>query len=142
MIRITVELPAGDPGERLMAAARDGIPLKPGYYWAKWKIPAEGTHEGGELCPSSNWEVVQVNANRLGWEHDPADDEALSVSVPGVRETQWRGCFFWGDYVCSLERVAGRDAPQGDATPCDLCGKPLVRCGKWFRCFGCGNAIA
>lgn len=84
------------------------IPLKPGYYWAKWKIPAEDTHEGDELCPSRNWEIVQVNANRVDWQSDPSDDEALSVSVCGVREVQWRDCFFWGDYVCSLERKASR----------------------------------
>ena len=29
----------------------DLIPLSPGYYWAKWKIPADGTHEGPLLVP-------------------------------------------------------------------------------------------
>lgn len=73
------------------------VPTKPGYFWAKWKIPADGTHEGADLCPSDNWEVVQVNDNNgLG-------DEKFSVSVPGVRETQWLDCFFWGKFVTALE---------------------------------------
>lgn len=83
------------------------IPMKPGYYWAMWKIPADGTHEAEELCPSKTWEIVQVNANRIDWENDPDDNEALSVSVAGVRETQWRDCFVWGDFVCELGGDAG-----------------------------------
>lgn len=83
---------------------RSLIPAKPGYYWAKWKIAADGTHEGDELTPAKTWEIVQVNANVLGWEDDPADDEALSVSVPGVRETQWRDCFVWGPLVAPLAK--------------------------------------
>ena len=89
---------------------RDVYPLKPGYYWAKWKIPADGTHEGIDLCPSDEWEIVQVNANRVDWKSDPKDDEALSVSVAGVRETQWRDCFVWGEFVAAL--AAGKQRPQ------------------------------
>lgn len=78
------------------------IPMKPGYYWAKWRIASNGTHEGDELTPSDKWEIVQVNANFLCWEDDPAEDEALSVSVPGVREMQWRDCFVWGEFVATI----------------------------------------
>lgn len=78
------------------------IPIKPGYYWAKWRIPAEGTSEGTEMCPSDTWEIVQVNHNTVDWDRDPMEDEALSVSVCGVRETQWRDCFVWGDFVSPL----------------------------------------
>lgn len=81
------------------------VPMKPGYYWAKWQKAAAGTHEGDELTPAINWEIVQVNANHMCWEDDPAEDEALSVSVPGVRETQWRNCFEWGDWVRPLGRA-------------------------------------
>lgn len=80
------------------------LPMKPGYYWAKWRIPALGTHEGELQTPSDHWEIVQVNANRYDWENDPTADEALSVSVPGVRETQWPDCFVWGEFVCGLEK--------------------------------------
>lgn len=80
----------------------DKIPMKPGYYWAKWRIASENTHEGSELTPSDEWEIVQVNSNYLTWEDDPADDEALSVSVAGVRETQWRDCFVWGEFIAPL----------------------------------------
>lgn len=80
----------------------DAGPLRPGYYWAQWRIPAPGTHEGTLVCPSAKWEIVQVNENRVDWETDPADDEALSVSVCRVRETQWRDCFVWGDFVAPL----------------------------------------
>lgn len=78
------------------------LPTKPGYYWAQWRIPADDTHEGGELCPSNEWEIVQVNANGVNWQDDPTEDEALSVSVAGVRETQWRDCFVWGPFVSEL----------------------------------------
>lgn len=75
------------------------IPMKPGYYWAKWRIASDGTHEGEHLTPSDTWEIVQVNDNNVD---DPADDEYLSVSVPGVRETQWRDDFVWGEFVAPL----------------------------------------
>ena len=35
--------------------------------------------------------------------NDPHGSEPLSVSVCGVRETQWPDCFFWGDRVSPLE---------------------------------------
>lgn len=76
------------------------IPAHPGYYWALWLRPAEGTHEANEVSwPALRWEVVQVNDNNVD---DPADDEFLSVSVPGVRETQWRENFKWGAFVAPL----------------------------------------
>lgn len=77
------------------------IPMKPGYYWAKWRIAADGTHEGEEMTPSDTWEIVQVNDNNVD---DPEDDEYLSVSVPGVRETQWRDGFFWGPFVAEIDQ--------------------------------------
>ena len=79
------------------------IPLKPGYYWAKWRIAADDTHEGEELTPSNTWEIVQVNANHLCWDDNPTEDEALSVSVSGVCQTQWRDGFLWGDFVAPLK---------------------------------------
>jgi hypothetical protein len=75
------------------------IPTKPGYYWAKWIIAADDTHEGSELTPAQTWEIVQVNINQVNWRDNPL---ALSVSVPGVREDQWRDCFVWGDFVAEL----------------------------------------
>lgn len=27
------------------------MPTTPGYYWAKWRIAADGTREGDELTP-------------------------------------------------------------------------------------------
>lgn len=83
----------------------DKTPRKPGYYWAKWRIPAEGTHEGDLMTPSDTWEIVQVNDNTSDWESNPDDDEALSVAVPGVGETQWRDCFVWGDFVAPLRTI-------------------------------------
>lgn len=80
------------------------IPMKPGYYWAKWKIPSDGTFEGNELCPSDDWEIVQVKPNTVDCSRKPEEDEALSVSVFGVRETQWRDCFFWGEFVAKLNK--------------------------------------
>lgn len=95
-----------------MEAVNEGTPIKPGYYWAKWRIPADGTHEGTEQCPSDTWEIVQVNANSVDWERDPMEDEALSVSVPGVRETQWRDCFVWGYFIAPIEFTQIEDATK------------------------------
>lgn len=92
------------------------IPMKPGYYWAKLRIPADGTHEA-ELWNTSvmGWEIVQVNENCADWADDPADDEALSVAVPGIRETQWRDGFVWGEFVAPLDpkKVAALQTAKG-----------------------------
>jgi hypothetical protein len=60
-------------------------PTKPGYYWARWTVAAEGTHEGDELTPAPAWGIVEVWNNSV--DPYPEDDEAFGVSVPGVRET-------------------------------------------------------
>lgn len=78
------------------------VPMKPGYYWAKWRIATDETHEGDELTPSNTWEIVQVNINVVDWDDDPAEPEALSVAIAGVRETQWRDQFIWGPFVSDL----------------------------------------
>ncbi len=71
------------------------VPKKPGWYWAKWKIPSPGTHEGEELTPSDFWEIAEVWANTV----DPNSEEPLGVSVTGVRETQWPDQFYWGPNI-------------------------------------------
>ncbi len=78
-------------------------PLKPGYYWAQWRIPSDKTPEGIYMCPCLDWEIVQVNINSVDWASNPSENEALSVSIHGVRETQWRDCFVWGDFVAELK---------------------------------------
>lgn len=74
------------------------MPAAEGYYWAKWRIASDDTHEGDELTPSDEWEIVQVNNN--GGEYGTLEE--FSVSVHGVRETQWRDCFVWGSFVAPL----------------------------------------
>ena len=49
------------------------LPQKPGYYWAKWQIASDETHEGDELTPACNWAIVQVKDNVNGWQ-DMTDD--------------------------------------------------------------------
>jgi hypothetical protein len=80
------------------------LPLKPGYYWALLTAPTEGTHEGDLWDPAgATWEIVLVWANHVNWDRDPAnDDEALRVHVPGVRESQPRDSFQWGEFVADL----------------------------------------
>ena len=84
------------------------MPEKPGYYWAKWKIAADGTHEAEHLTPAKEFEIVQVNANCSDWKTMKPNraeyDERLSVAVPGVRETQWPQDFVWGDFVADLRQ--------------------------------------
>lgn len=81
-----------------------GIPDREGFFWARWKIAADGT----DACPKcghehstwereggpDEWEVVQVveNANADHPEH-------LMVQVLGVARWQSTEDFFWGDEV-------------------------------------------
>ncbi len=73
-------------------ATKHPIPSEEGFYWAKWRIAADGTLEGDELTPCNEWEVVQVNVNCI----DQDDPEHLSVSVAGVEQVQWLENFVWG----------------------------------------------
>ena len=77
------------------------IPTKPGFYWARWMQASDGTHEGDELTPAREWEIVHVVENC----NDETDAEYLAVMVPGVREWQWREDFCWGDFVADERDV-------------------------------------
>ena len=71
-------------------------PTKPGFYWALWLKASKGTHEGDQLTPANDWEIVEVWENFAG---DPCEADAcekFGVSVPGVRESQWLDNFKWG----------------------------------------------
>lgn len=70
-------------------------PKEPGFYWALWMTASRKTHEGDELTPAAEWDVVEVWQNHVG----PEDDETFGVSVPGVREAQWLENFIWGPGV-------------------------------------------
>src|SRR5690348_7038201 len=72
-------------------------PTRPGFYWARWLTPAEGTHEGEELTPAQEWEIVQVEENFIGEPCEADRCEKFLVAVPGVRETQWLDNFEWGE---------------------------------------------
>ena len=76
-------------------------PNKPGFYWALWLTAATGTHEGDQLTPAQEWEVVEVWAN-YGSKPCEADLDVapeFGVAVTGVRETQWLENFKWGDRI-------------------------------------------
>ncbi|MER9768908.1 hypothetical protein NKJ09_22920 [Mesorhizobium sp. M0189] len=94
-----MSIPAGEGARK--------IPLKPGYYWAKWRIATEGTQDGDELTPSDNWEIVQVVENDPDWEIHPAEEKAMFVFVCGVGEAQWRDGFVWGDFIAPLDSGRG-----------------------------------
>ncbi|MER9176194.1 hypothetical protein NKH72_21695 [Mesorhizobium sp. M0955] len=94
-----MSIPAGERARK--------IPLKPGYYWAKWRTAADGTVDGDELTPSDNWEIVQVVENDPDWEIHPAEEKALFVFVCGVGEAQWRDGFVWGDFIAPLDNGRG-----------------------------------
>jgi hypothetical protein len=68
------------------------LPIREGFYWAKWRIAEDGTREADELTPSDDWEVVYVFENCL----DEASDERFMASVPGVERAQSMENFFWG----------------------------------------------
>lgn len=69
-------------------------PTAPGFYWAKWRIAADGTEDNGEGCMGAraDWEVVEVWENSL----DTRDPEYLMVYVPGVARGQPLENFYWG----------------------------------------------
>lgn len=70
------------------------IPKKPGFYWAKWRIAEDGTHEADLMELSVNdWEVVDVYENC----NDETSPEYLRVQVSGVRESQSLENFIWGE---------------------------------------------
>ncbi len=85
-------------------------PCEPGFYWALWLTAAEGTHEGDQLTPAPNWEVVQVWENFSGDPCEADRAEKFGVSVPGVREAQWLHNFKWGHAVaCQTDEKHAKD---------------------------------
>lgn len=70
-------------------------PSKPGFYWARWMTCSPGTHEGHELVPAPDWEVVEVWENHIGTDCEANGFEKFGVSVTGVRESQWLDNFIW-----------------------------------------------
>jgi hypothetical protein len=68
------------------------LPREPGFYWAKWRIAAEGTRDGDEFMPSNKWEVVEVIQNSF-----ENEDDHFLVHVCGVEKGQWIHDFFWDD---------------------------------------------
>ena len=67
------------------------IPKKPGFYWAQWRILADGSSTE-DLPPVGTWEVVDVFANTF----DPSDPEHFRVHVAGESKGQPIENFFWG----------------------------------------------
>lgn len=74
------------------ASIAKGLPTRPGFYWAKWRIADDGTHEGDEMTPSDTWEVVNIFVNCTS---DDGHDN-LRVEVPGVQRSQSFENFVWG----------------------------------------------
>lgn len=81
------------------------VPTEPGWYWALWLTAAKGTHEGEELTPAPDWEIVEVWQNQLIRCEADGEGEEFGVAVPGVRETQWLENFKWGERV--PDRIGG-----------------------------------
>ncbi len=65
------------------------LPREPGFYWAKWRIPEDGTADEEHFVTVDVWEVVEVHA-ALG-----ETDEDYRVSVAGVVRTQSVENFVW-----------------------------------------------
>lgn len=74
-------------------------PTRGGFYWARWIIPAPGTHDADEVTwPLTRWEVVEVWENCIGMECKADEEQGIrkfGVSVVGIRETQWLDNFQW-----------------------------------------------
>lgn len=76
-----------DP-EPLSTRARFPTPTEAGYYWADWRICADGTEDEELFTPAINGppEIVEV------WENDPGE---LLVTVGGYRRSQTLDSFVW-----------------------------------------------
>jgi hypothetical protein len=87
----------------LGAIKKSPVPAKPGFYWARWCIAAEGTADNGEGCGGANaeWEIVSVFVNGT----DTDDPEYLMAEVPGVAKGQALENFFWGPGPLDLARA-------------------------------------
>lgn len=70
------------------------VPVKAGFYWAKWKICDEGTADEAVFEPSTSWEVVEVL--------DDFDGTPNGVFVPGVEKSQSLENFAWAKPIAPL----------------------------------------
>lgn len=80
-----------------VALAERVIPDSPGFYWAKWRIPEDGTEDEEHWVSVDKWEVVEVHDNFGN------DEQPLLASVPGVRQTQSLENFVWHKPVAPME---------------------------------------
>lgn len=72
-----------------MAKPEPAVPQKAGFYWAKWRIPEDGTADEDRFVFVDKWEAVEVHP-ALG-----ETDELFRVSVAGVERTQSVENFVW-----------------------------------------------
>lgn len=70
-------------------------PTKSGFYWAKWRICADGTADEEMFQPEDRWCPVEVYVNTS----DPTDDDFFRVFVLGVEKSQPIDGFVWGPRV-------------------------------------------
>ncbi|RUV07980.1 hypothetical protein EOA79_02510 [Mesorhizobium sp. M1A.F.Ca.IN.020.03.2.1] len=81
---------------RVSADPAKVIPDKAGFYWAKWRIPEDGTDDEEHFVAVDWWEVVEVHDSLGG-------DEPLRASIAGVRQTQSLENFVWHKPIAPLE---------------------------------------
>ncbi len=55
------------------------------------------------MCPSDNWQLVRCD-NHVNWDNDPLEDEALMVSIPGVRKRRSETLFRVEEFVAHGDR--------------------------------------
>lgn len=72
------------------------VPDCAGFYWAKWRIPEDGTADEDHFVAIDKWEVVEVH-DSFGGEVD------LRVSVAGVAKEQSVENFVWHKPIAPLE---------------------------------------
>lgn len=82
-------------GNKVQLAAKP-TPKSEGFWWAKWRIKAEGTADENDP-PGDEWEVMHVVIN--DHQADDSDPEKYMVMVPGVERWQPLENFFWGKQV-------------------------------------------
>lgn len=86
--------------EPRMVPREPTVPQEPGFYWAKWRIPEDGTADEDQFVFVDKWEAVEVHA-ALG-----ETDADFRVSVAGVERTQSVENFVWAMPVRPIQSPA------------------------------------
>lgn len=74
------------------------MPDSPGYFWAKWRIPEDGTEDEDNFISIDRWECVEVTINS----YDDTKDNFV-VLICGVAKAQSLENFVWRKPIKAIQ---------------------------------------